>query len=209
MMDCRQLAAATTAPAAGSSSSSLENSKPASKISRSASQLYYTTSKVYLWVCEHVCVCICTCCRFATQSSSEQDAMSIDSSHCHSSNEMPHRLHAQNPSRTNTTTTSCRILSINMPSNSVASSDSISINSSAESTQLSSPPTDSTDQPSALSSMQESLRWENQCSDEEKERERIEVYKSNRRKRYNKKLRELQHLPSPPNPYYTPSESFS
>lgn len=36
----------------------------------------------------------------------------------------------------------------------------------------------------------ESLRWEQECSDEEKERERIEVYKENRRKRYENALAE-------------------
>jgi hypothetical protein len=36
----------------------------------------------------------------------------------------------------------------------------------------------------------ESLRWEGQCSDEEEERQRIEVYKDNRRKRYEKALEE-------------------
>lgn len=34
----------------------------------------------------------------------------------------------------------------------------------------------------------ESLRWEHQCSDEEEERQRIEVYKENRRKRYENAL---------------------
>lgn len=38
--------------------------------------------------------------------------------------------------------------------------------------------------------MVESLRWEKQCSDEEKEIERIEVYKANRRKRYENALEE-------------------
>jgi len=37
--------------------------------------------------------------------------------------------------------------------------------------------------------MVESLRWEKQYSDEEKETERIEVYKANRRKRYENALR--------------------
>lgn len=36
----------------------------------------------------------------------------------------------------------------------------------------------------------ESLRWEHQCSDEEEEKQRIEVYKENRRKRYEKALEE-------------------
>jgi len=38
--------------------------------------------------------------------------------------------------------------------------------------------------------MVESLRWEKQYSDEEKETERIEVYKANRRKRYENALEE-------------------
>ena len=38
--------------------------------------------------------------------------------------------------------------------------------------------------------MMESLRWEKQCSDEEKEKERIELYKANRRKRYENALEE-------------------
>lgn len=54
---------------------------------------------------------------------------------------------------------------------------------------------------------EESLRWENQCSDEEKERERIELYKRNRQKRYGKQFRSQQ-LPQC-NPFYTPSESIS
>ena len=36
----------------------------------------------------------------------------------------------------------------------------------------------------------ESLRWEHEYSDEEKEKERIEVYKENRRKRYESALAE-------------------
>ena len=36
----------------------------------------------------------------------------------------------------------------------------------------------------------QSLRWEGQCSDEEKEKERIEIYKENRRKRYENALEE-------------------
>lgn len=36
----------------------------------------------------------------------------------------------------------------------------------------------------------ESLRWEDKCSDVEKEKERIEIYKENRRKRYEKALEE-------------------
>ena len=39
-------------------------------------------------------------------------------------------------------------------------------------------------------SVLESLRWEKECSDEEKERERIEQYKANRRKRYENALEE-------------------
>ena len=61
--------------------------------------------------------------------------------------------------------------------------------------------------PSPLSSVQESLRWDNECSDEEKEKDRIEVYKTNRRKRYNNLLKEIAQSMPPPNPYYTPSES--
>lgn len=57
----------------------------------------------------------------------------------------------------------------------------------------------------SVSSM-ESLRWEQQYSDEEKEKERIEVYKANRRKRYENALKEKRNqldLTRPP--YYTPS----
>ena len=36
----------------------------------------------------------------------------------------------------------------------------------------------------------ESLRWENPCLDEEKEKERIEIYKVNRRKRYENAMEE-------------------
>ena len=62
--------------------------------------------------------------------------------------------------------------------------------------------------PSSTFSTQESLRWDNECSDEEKEKERIEMYKTNRRKRYNNLLKEIAHSMPPPNPYYTPSESI-
>lgn len=41
----------------------------------------------------------------------------------------------------------------------------------------------STDSSAELTTL-ESLRWERECSDEEKEKERIEIYKDNRRKRY-------------------------
>lgn len=40
------------------------------------------------------------------------------------------------------------------------------------------------------SSWLESLRWEQECSDEEREQARIEVYKANRRKRYENALEE-------------------
>ena len=36
----------------------------------------------------------------------------------------------------------------------------------------------------------ESLRWERECSDEEREKERIKQYKANRRKRYENALEE-------------------
>lgn len=36
----------------------------------------------------------------------------------------------------------------------------------------------------------DSLRWDHECSDEEKEKERIEIYKENRRKRYENALLE-------------------
>lgn len=42
----------------------------------------------------------------------------------------------------------------------------------------------------SVSSMLESLRWERECSDEEREKERIKVYKANRRKRYENALEE-------------------
>ena len=38
--------------------------------------------------------------------------------------------------------------------------------------------------------MLESLRWERECSDEEREKERIKQYKANRRKRYENALEE-------------------
>lgn len=46
------------------------------------------------------------------------------------------------------------------------------------------------DEVSQEASLGVSLRWEDQCSDEEKEKERIEVYKENRRKRYQAALEE-------------------
>ena len=42
----------------------------------------------------------------------------------------------------------------------------------------------------SVSSMLESLRWERECSDEEREKERIKQYKANRRKRYENALEE-------------------
>ena len=57
----------------------------------------------------------------------------------------------------------------------------------------------------SVSSM-ESLRWEQQYSDEEKEKERIEVYKANRRKRYENALKERRnHIDQTRQPYYIPS----
>ena len=54
----------------------------------------------------------------------------------------------------------------------------------------------------SVSSMLESLRWERECSDEEREKERIKVYKANRRKRYENAIeeRKTQIISSPP--YY-------
>ena len=54
----------------------------------------------------------------------------------------------------------------------------------------------------------ESLRWNRECSDEERERERVEEYKRNRRKRYTRHFRVLQQ-PTQPSPFYAPSESPS
>lgn len=61
----------------------------------------------------------------------------------------------------------------------------------------------------SVPSMLESLRWDQEYSDEERERERIEVYKSNRRKRYEKALEERRTQVMKKNPYYTSSESVS
>lgn len=144
-------------------------------------------------------------CRFTTQSSSEQEKMSVDSSYCHSSNVLACQL-AQDSFPANT----INPYSIPNGSHSVASSNSVSLASSEDLTQ---PPSsqihaNEKDQFCAvLSATEESLRWENQCSDEEKERKRIEVYKSNRRKRYKRHLGELHQ--SHHNPFYTPSESIS
>lgn len=42
----------------------------------------------------------------------------------------------------------------------------------------------------AMEVVPESLRWDRECSDEETERKRIEIYKENRRKRYENALAE-------------------
>ena len=53
----------------------------------------------------------------------------------------------------------------------------------------------------SVSSMLESLRWERECSDEEREKERIKLYKANRRKRYENALEERKaHISR--SPYY-------
>lgn len=154
----------------------------------------------------HVCVY-----RVTTQSSSEQDMMSVDTSNCHSSNVLAHQL-TQDSFSANTT----NLYSINSPPNGnygVASSNSFSVTSSEDLTQPLSSPLHANEQKrksqfcAVLSATEESLRWENQCSDEEKERKRIEVYKSNRRKRYKRHFGELHQ--SQLNPFYTPSESIS
>lgn len=136
--------------------------------------------------------------------------MSIGSSHCHSSNEVTHHLHAQDSFPANTISS----YSTHSHSNG-ASSPSVSIASSEDLTQPFSSPLHVNEQEkksqscAVLPATQESLRWENQCSDEEKERERIEVYKNNRRKRYIRHFRELHHHQSSSKPFYTPSESIS
>ena len=54
----------------------------------------------------------------------------------------------------------------------------------------------------SVSSMLESLRWERECSDEEREKERIKVYKANRRKRYENALEERKTQMISKTPYY-------
>ena len=54
----------------------------------------------------------------------------------------------------------------------------------------------------SVSSMLESLRWEQECSDEEKEKERIKEYKANRRKRYENALEERKTQIITRAPYY-------
>lgn len=54
----------------------------------------------------------------------------------------------------------------------------------------------------SVSSMLESLRWERECSDEEREKERIKVYKANRRKRYENALEERKTQMISKAPYY-------
>ena len=54
----------------------------------------------------------------------------------------------------------------------------------------------------SVSSMLESLRWEQECSDEEKEKERIKEYKANRRKRYENALEERKTQIITKTPYY-------
>jgi hypothetical protein len=55
----------------------------------------------------------------------------------------------------------------------------------------------------SVSSMLESLRWERECSDEEREMERIREYKANRRKRYENALEERKTQIITRAPYYT------
>ena len=54
----------------------------------------------------------------------------------------------------------------------------------------------------SVSSMLESLRWEKECSDEEREKERIKEYKANRRKRYENALEERKTQIISRAPYY-------
>ena len=54
----------------------------------------------------------------------------------------------------------------------------------------------------SVSSMLESLRWERECSDEEREKERIKQYKANRRKRYENALEERKTQIITRAPYY-------
>ena len=54
----------------------------------------------------------------------------------------------------------------------------------------------------SVSSMLESLRWERECSDEEREKERIKQYKANRRKRYENALEERKTQIISKAPYY-------
>lgn len=135
--------------------------------------------------------------------------MSVDSLHCHSSNESANQL-----TQYSFPENAINSYSIHSPPNvGFTSSNSVSIAPSEELTPLLSSPLHANEREgnsqfcAVLSATQESLRWENQCSDEEKERKRIEVYKSNRRKRYKRHFRELHQ--SHHNPFYTPSESIS
>ena len=54
----------------------------------------------------------------------------------------------------------------------------------------------------SVSSMLESLRWEREYSDEEREQERIKVYKANRRRRYENALEERKTQMISKAPYY-------
>ena len=55
---------------------------------------------------------------------------------------------------------------------------------------------------SSVSAMPESLRWERECSDEEREKERVKQYKANRRKRYENALEERKTRVITRTPYY-------
>ena len=144
-----------------------------------------------------------SCCRIASQSSSE--AMSISSSQ--SSTSIVQQTHIPFP------TSLCMATNQTFRDNISASCSSRNASAQSENSENLSP------LPELISTLncsnqghcngispnsaEESLRWNNQYSDDEKERERIEVYKTNRRKRYKLLLKDM----SPPKCdfYYVPS----
>ena len=161
-----------------SSNSSIENSKPILKVGRSVLQM-------------HVCVLSFYLCRFDSSSS---DAMSIGG---HTSANSSAAMDAgsggdHNHSRTSplvpsdlAVTRSASTLDVTLTKTDTQDGHSHECLSSSSSCTAE---RDCGDVTECLS--RESLRWEDKCSDAEKEKERLELYKENRRKRYEKALEE-------------------
>lgn len=159
-----------------SSSSSIENGKPTTKVGRSVKPENCPWTSNYTELS----------CRFDYSSS---DAMSIGGHTTSASSSAAMDTSssgsmARVESSAHSSTLPCDPASTRSPLNSAAAS------AKAVERLLDHKPASGSSTDSSVEPVLESLRWERECSDEEKEKERIEIYKENRRKRYENALAE-------------------
>ena len=135
----------------------------------------------------------------------EVSSASHSESQIQSKTQVPTVLPIHHPHPTSSIAPNCSSLTVTSTCDSIISTDSSESTSTAVNGQRI-----ATD--ASVGSMMESLRWEQECSDEEKEERRIELYKANRRKRYENALEEKRTQLIRTDKqcfYYSPSESIS